>query len=482
MNILFILCDQLRYDAIGANGNSYVKTPQLDALAAQSVVFDRAITPSPVCVPARLSMLAGQYPARTGNNNNNKNFAYSGEGFYAELTRAGMCSCNVGKMHNARDMYGSLGFDRRCTQEEMSNPKDDYTQFLMNSPYRNVFDYNGTRSEMYYVPQVSQLPAEAHPTQWVGDKSVEFIESHDKNKPFFLFSSFIHPHPPFCPPAPWNKIYRREDVDGAFEPEGYEALKSLTHRSFDCDRLGISPLALKRLKNYYYACVSFVDYQVGRIISALKERGMYDDTVIVFTADHGEALGDYRTMGKRSMLDYASHIPFMIRVPGVAHERRGDVVSLVDLAPTLLSLAGVDYDPAEYDGVDLFSTRHDYVFSQYNGRENGAYMIAGAHDKLVFNAATGQYHYFDEFPERADKYDENDAHQRELRARLDAYIASDVGDPGSATPKKPKKGKLPSDFGVGWMDHRARHDEELTRVPPEYPLDLPIEYTNIEQI
>lgn len=472
MNILFLFCDQLRYDALGANGNSYVRTPHIDELAAESVVFDRAITPAPVCVPARLSMLAGQYPARTGNNNNNKNFAYHGEGFYAELTRAGMRSCNVGKMHNARDMYGSLGFEVRHTQEEMSNPQDEYTQFLMNSPYRNVFDYNGTRSEMYYIPQVSQLPAEVHPTQWVGDRSVEFIEAHDKNKPFFLFSSFIHPHPPFCPPAPWNKLYRREDVPAPFVPEGYMELKPLIHTSFDCERLGISPLAAKRLKNYYYACTSFVDYQVGRIIAALRERGMYDDTVIVFTADHGECLGDYRNMGKRSMLDYASHIPFMIRVPGRAAERRSDVVSLVDLAPTLLSLAGVAYDPAEYDGVDLFRERHDYVFSQYNGRANGAYMIAGANEKLIYNAVTGRYHYFDEFPESVDKYDENDAHQRELRARLDAYIASDVSDPGVPAAKK-KKDKMPNDFGVGWMDHKARHAEEAARVPAEYKIDLP---------
>lgn len=479
MNILILFCDQLRYDAIGALGNPDVQTPHIDALAAESVIFERAITPAPVCVPARLSMMAGQYPARTGNNNNNKNFAYTGDGFYGELTRAGYDSCNVGKMHYARDMYAPIGFNVRHTQEELSNPRDEYTQFIMNSPYRNVFDYNGVRSEMYYVPQVSQLPAEAHPTQWIGDRSVEFIQNHDKNKPFFLFSSFIHPHPPFCPPAPWNKLYRRESIPEPFVPEGYEALKPLIDTGFDCEKLGISPLAAKRLKNYYYACTSFVDYQVGRIVSALRERGMYDDTMIVFTADHGECLGDYRNMGKRSMLDYAAHIPFMMRVPGHAPERRHDVASLVDLAPTILSLAGVDYDPAEYDGVDLFAAKHDYVFSQYNGRVNGAYMIAGADEKLVYNAATKSYHYFNEFPERADKYDANDAHQAELKRLLDAYIESDVA---VAAVGGGKKAKMPIDFGTRWMDHKARHDEEAARIPSEYTIDLPVVGQGIEQI
>lgn len=89
----------------------------------------------------------------------------------------------------------------------MAHPEDDYTKFIKSGPYKHVFDYNGQRSELYYIPQVSQLPQEAHPTQWVGDRAVEFLEGVDPEKePVFLMASFIHPHPPFCPPAPWNVI------------------------------------------------------------------------------------------------------------------------------------------------------------------------------------------------------------------------------------------------------------------------------------
>lgn len=212
------MTDQLRPDALGAYGNPYVQTPALDALAAESVIFDRAVTPSPVCVPARLSLLSGQYANRHGNSNNNPGLSYRGRGFYAMLSEAGFNSCCVGKMHHVWDRYGSLGFMRRDTQEELSHPKDDYTKYIEeNYPY--VFDYNGQRSEMYYVPQVSQLPAEAHPTQWIGDRSVEFIESCDPEKPVFLMSSFIHPHPPFCPPAPWNKLYRSDELPAPFIPD-----------------------------------------------------------------------------------------------------------------------------------------------------------------------------------------------------------------------------------------------------------------------
>ena len=101
------------------------------------------------------------------------------------LTKAGFDSCCVGKMHHVWDRYGLMGFGSRHTQEELSHPDDDYTKYIVNSPYKNVFDYNGMRSEMYYIPQVSQLPAEAHPTQWIGDRSVEFIENCDPEKPMF---------------------------------------------------------------------------------------------------------------------------------------------------------------------------------------------------------------------------------------------------------------------------------------------------------
>ncbi|HHT53487.1 MAG TPA: sulfatase-like hydrolase/transferase [Clostridiales bacterium] len=467
-HVLILFTDQQRYDTIGAYGNPLIQTPNLDRLVADSIVFERCITPSPVCVPARLSLMSGQYPARTGNNNNNKKKKYEGEGLYAKLTGAGYNSCNVGKMHYVWDTYGPIGFGRRHTQEEMSHFDDDYTNFILNSPYRNVFDYNGQRSEMYYVPQVSQLPAEAHPTQWVGDRSVEFLKSCDPRKPVFLFSSFIHPHPPFSPPAPWNKLYRSEDIPAPFMPENIEEFRPLQNKKYGTERLGISATDAKKLKNFYYACVSFVDYQIGRIINTLKERGMYDDTLIIFTSDHGECLGDYNSMGKRTMLDAAAHIPMIMHVPGRRQETRRDVCSLVDVAPTILSWAGIDYDPAEYDGVDLLRGRHDYVYSQYNGRENGGvYMIAGAFEKLIYDSAGDKYYYFDSFPETKNKYDENDPHIAGLRGLLMKYYESDVGES-----PKPEARKHPSDFGVEWMDHTARHDEEAARIPEGYRIDL----------
>ena len=470
-HILILMTDQLRPDALGAYGNPYVQTPALDAIAAESVIFDRAVTPSPVCVPARLSLLSGQYANRHGNSNNNPGLSYSGRGFYSMLTEAGFDSCCVGKMHHVWDRYGSLGFSRRDTQEEMSHPKDDYTKYIEeNYPY--VFDYNGQRSEMYYVPQVSQLPAEAHPTQWIGDRTVEFIENCDPEKPVFLMSSFIHPHPPFCPPAPWNKLYRSDELPAPFVPDDTRELKPLLHKTFDADRLGISDLDALKLKNFYYACVSFVDYQISRITDALRRRGRYDDTAILFISDHGECLGDYRNMGKRTMLSSASAIPFMLRVPGMPAGRRSDPVSLVDVAPTLLSLAGVHYDPAEFDGIDLFTGKHDIVYSQYNCHEKGVYMAAGETDKLIWHGPRRQYYYFESSPETHDLYPSlcDSARVRFLKEKLDAYVAADTGKPDAPVSGESSGWRPP--FGVSRMDHTTRRAEEAARIPEGYRIDL----------
>lgn len=470
-HILMLFTDQQRRDTIGALGNPYIQTPHLDELARESVVFDNCITPSPVCVPARLSMFSGQYPARTGCNNNNADSVYTGEGFYSVLTRGGYQSCCVGKMHHLTDPYGPMGFEKRWTQEELSDPRDDYTKFIVKS-YPWVFDYHGMRSEMYYVPQISQLPPRDHPTQWVGDRSVEFIRACDPGRPTLLVSSFIHPHPPFCPPAPWHKLYR-EDPPGPFVPEEKElaGFWELIGDRCSCRRLMISEQDLLRMKNFYYSCVSFLDYQVGRIVQALRDKGMYDDTLILFSSDHGDMMGDYRAIGKRTMVDASCHVPLLVRLPGHSSQRRADVCSLVDVAPTLLGFAGAPYDPEAFDGVDLFGERHhEYVFSQHGCGENGTYMVTDGTDKLVYQAASGRYYHFDQIPEVRDVYDPKNPKAARMRELLDGYRAQDRnGAPASQTYEKYTK---THPHYPGRMDHTMRRQEERAAIPGEYRIDL----------
>lgn len=469
-HILILFTDEQRPDTIHALGNEVIQTPNLDALARDSVVFENCITPSPVCVPARLSLFTGQYPARTGCNINNKETVYEGNGFYSQITEEGYQSCCIGKMHHLPDLYGPMGFEKRLTQEGTPNVADDYANFVREK-YPHVFDYHGMRSEMYYVPQISPLPPSDHPTQWVGDRSVEYIEACDPERPMFLMSSFYHPHPPFSPPAPWNKLYR-EDPQGVFAPDA-ETLadyKELLGNN-TCERLMMSEQDVLRLKNYYYACISFVDYQIGRIIKALKDKGMYEDTLIIFTSDHGEMIGDYHALGKRTMMDPACRVPFLVHYPGVKPETRKVPCSLVDVAPTVLSYIGADYDKASFDGIDLFSDeRHDYVYSQYGSGKKGTYMVTDGQNKLVLNTATDRYFFFDTVPNDRNTYDLSNPKVQELKAALDAYRDSDVNRDSEAVACENNFKKHP--HYSARHDQVLFHDEEAAAIPEGYRIDL----------
>ncbi len=471
-NVLMIFTDQQRYDTIHALGNEHIITPALDSIAEDAIVFENCYTPSPVCVPARLCMKAGQYCARTGNNNNNPTSSYIGEGFYKRFTDAGYNTCAIGKMHNTPHLYDGMGFRKRITQEELSDPKDDYTKFIRNSPYNYVFDYCGQRSDMYYIPQISQLPAEAHPTQWIGDQCVDFIKNTNTDiEPFFLVASFIHPHPPFAPPAPWNKMYRRKVRDPLIpdDPNSYE---DLLRNKYTCGALGISPRRLELLNQYYYACVSFVDYQIGRIIAQLKSKGIYEDTVIMFSSDHGDLMGDYGSMGKRTMIDSAAKVPFLMRIPGEEHTVRSDPASLVDVAPTLLSACGIDYDKVDFDGIDLMSDSHELVYSQYSNGTMGLYMVTNGIDKLIYSEVGKRYFYFDKLPDETDRYDENDPRVIYLKQKLDKYIESDVCTVIESCPKESPARQPEYSFYPALNDHIARIDEERARMPEGYPITV----------
>ena len=288
----------------------------------------------------------------------------------------------------------------------------------------------------------------------------------------FLVSSFIHPHPPFAPPPPWQKLYRQDPPPPFCPPDSdLEDYQELIGDRCSCKRLMISEQDVLRMKNYYYACVSFVDYQVGRIIRELKAQGRYEDTLIVFTSDHGDMMGDYKAVGKRTMVDSSCHIPLIVHYPGKTPNTEQAVCSLVDIAPTLLSYAGIPYEPESFDGRDLFGTElHEYVYSQHGCGNDGTYMVTDGERKLIYKASSGHYYFFDRIPECENKYDEHSPVIQKMRRLLDDYRAKDSNkSPYSKTYEKYTK---THPHYPGRMDHTERHDEEKTAIPPEYIIDL----------
>lgn len=381
-NILHLFSDQFRFDAIHVHDNPYIKTPNLDRLVNMGVSFQNAYTPSPVCVAARCSMITGKYPGKTDCLSNDA-MPQDMPSFMQILTENGYRTHGIGKCHFTPDGNALRGFQTRERQEELSPDKlenEPYYQMLKENGFDYTYEAHGVRGPMYYLPQPSRLPAKFHPTQWIGDRTVAFIQENTE-QPWYLFSSFVHPHPPFAPPVPWHKVYDPVQLPLPVHTQDDESMQMFINKvqnRYKYRDAGVDLNLQRCMKAYYYACVSFIDYQIGRILQALEESGQLENTLIVFTADHGELLGDYGCYGKRSMHDAAAHIPMIMYQKGKFEggKKCDTPVSLVDLGPTFLQAAGVDATPYGMDGTSVLEKDEDgyvySIFSAYQEARNGS--------------------------------------------------------------------------------------------------------------
>ncbi len=336
-NILIIICDQLRRDALGCMGNAVVRTPHLDRLAAQSVIFERAFTTTPVCGPARDSLLTGRYAYTLGGR-----LSPGQAPTLAEiLSERGYHCAALGKMHWVPPR-GDFGFHVVRLSEDTGPGRflDDYQRFLAE---RGLEEWSHGLDNYDLMWATSRLPRECHVTTWNGDQVVHYLErERPDGRPFFAVASFVKPHPPFDPPPPFDRIYSPADMPPPVRPEPLE------HRSRHIqdwaetsafNRLG-RPDWAARIKAHYYGLVQQIDEQVGRIVGVLEERGLLEETAIFFLADHGEMLGDQYLYSKHYPYSASIGIPLLARLPGVRPGTCRRFVNLTDVFATCCRLAG----------------------------------------------------------------------------------------------------------------------------------------------
>lgn len=391
-NILLLLTDQQRFDTIRALGNPVICTPVLDDLVARGTAFTRAYTPSPVCVSARGAMLTGLEPQTTGCTDNAP-MDFSRQSLMQRLGAAGYQCHGAGKMHFVPKPRELWGFESRDFCEE-GGGRDDFREYLDRHGYSHVLDPHGVRSEYYYLPQPSQLPARHHPTAWVVDRSIDWLQARDHDRPFFLFTSIIKPHPPFESPTTWNKLYRPPDMPLPKRPAASQELLTYWNRyqnRYKWRDRGWDEQLVRTIKAAYYACISFIDYQLGRLLEHLDATGDLDNTVILFSSDHGELLGDYGSWGKRCMLDSAARIPLIAIWPDGygAGQRCDEPASLIDIVPTALAAADLPRDGLP--GVDLRrlaagALPRDAVYGQFQSGPQAVYMRATREHKYIWSA------------------------------------------------------------------------------------------------
>lgn len=376
-NILIIQSDQHRFDCLGTTGNPDVRTPNIDAIANDGTTFEQSFCPYPVCTPSRYSFLTGLWVHQHLGWTNHSTIPNGMATFPRILRDAGYRTKAVGKMH-LTPTYLDVGFDEMLLAEQNGPGRyeDDYHRYLREEGLCDGVDlvdqereYRARATQRYwdtFGALVSDLDEDHHSTTWIGDRAVETLDGWEGGGNL-LMASFIKPHHPFDPPAPWHEMYDpaaltvlpgwtdRPDPEDVLFSKGY-----FSHSNLDDRRL-------RRLMAYYYGSISHIDHHVGRMIDSLRARGLYDDTLIVFNSDHGEYLGFHHMKGKGNrMYEPLVRVPLIVKWPGQTREavRRDDLVNTIDLSPTFLNAAGCDV-PDVMSGFDLREeTSREVMFAE----------------------------------------------------------------------------------------------------------------------
>jgi len=367
-NIVLIMTDQQRADTVGALGSPWANTPHLDALAGGATAFRNCFVTSPVCVAARASLFNGLYPHGT---NVYTNFEPWQPNWVRWLADAGYHCVNIGKMH-INPYHAAGGFHQRFVVENKDRPLfldeherafyDEWDKAIRAHAQVKPSRYSrATRDPEGFAGALGcfewELDEALHSDAFVGRTACWWLQERRADSPFFLQVGFPGPHPPYDPPARWLELYRDVEVPihapDAEELAGQPSMHAHLRRTmvrFNIDsvawREDVSRAELARLWRHYLANVSLIDAQIGDLLATLQARGYLDDTVVLFTSDHGDALGEHGHIQKWTMYDCATRVPLICRLPPAlapaAPAVYEDLVQLMDLAPTILELGGLE--------------------------------------------------------------------------------------------------------------------------------------------
>ena len=343
-NILWICTDQQRWDTIHAHGNGHIRTPNIDALVAGGVSCLNAYCQSTICTPSRASFLTGYYPSTIhACGNGNERWEEAAPLVTKLLADAGYVCGLSGKLH----LSG-------CCGRLEPRPEDDgYAVYHWAHSHRDLWpegnayaDWVKERGvilgEMY--DEKGYMPPELHQTTFCADKAIEFIEA-GYDRPWLMSVNIFDPHEPFDPPPEYRDRYRPEDMpDPLFRQGDLETQAGLIEADFQTPPRRPDAFAAKEKIAAYYAMIEQIDDNVGRMMAALERTGQMENTLVVFTSDHGEILGDHGLLLKGCRFyEGLVHVPLIFFWKGVlpAGRRVDALVELTDIAPTLLDYAGV---------------------------------------------------------------------------------------------------------------------------------------------
>ncbi len=351
-NLLFLYTDEQAYRTLACYGNDKIQMPNLNAFSQTATVFDQTYVSQPICTPSRSTLLTGQWPHNTGLTDNNVPLPPETKCFPELLDDPDYATGHFGKWHLGDELRPQHGFDEWLSIEDIygghySEPykgkHSSYCQFLLDHGYLPEDGNLFKRHESARLPEDVSKPA------YLAREASRFI-NENKDKPFVLFVNFLEPHMPFF--GPRDSQYDPDEVDLPPNLHDYPGddnslrLQRIREKTYENGHSGL-PLKTdadwrRMIANYWGLC-SLVDTHVGTILDTLNEAGLDDDTIVVYTSDHGDMMGSHGLIAKTVMYEESVRVPFLLRTPGQSDTKRiNGPVSQVDIVPTLLDLMGKD--------------------------------------------------------------------------------------------------------------------------------------------
>ena len=390
MNVLLLQTDEHRSDAMSWAGHPFVETPNLDRLATEGTAFTNAYCNSPLCAPSRASFVTGQYVHEINAWDNAKPYHGQAPTWGEHLNNYGVQTTLIGRKHF--DPYADAGFpDQR--KPKLSKPPIEVARLDRDPPkeYEHAMD-------RFFEPEINNARMDRSVERT--DEAISWLEEEaPQGDDWILYLSYQPPHFPLTAPEEYWEMYPPEEMDLPFDypaAENHPVIADL-HRHFQGTDLNHE--TLRRLRTGYYALCTAIDEQIGRVIDALEESGQAEETVVIYTSDHGEILGDHGLWWKCCMYEPAVGVPLLMSGPDVPSGKQIDApVSLVDIVPTIAELTGTPLDE-DWSGTSLLPLLQQVqateggdvgadriAFSEYHahGARNGMFMVRKGHFKYIY--------------------------------------------------------------------------------------------------
>ena len=405
-NVLLICADHWPGPLLGAAGHERILTPTLDRLAANGTLFTQAYTATPTCIPARRALMTGTTARTHGDRVFDEHLPMDPR--LPTMPRVfrdnGYQAYAVGKLH-VYPQRDRIGFDEVILCEEgrhhLGGDDDDYERFLRQEGYPGQ-ELTHAMGNNVYTTRPWHLPEHCHPTNWTVREMSRAIQRRDPTRPAFWYCSFITPHPPVVPPQPYYDLYERLGVEDPVVAE-WAADPHRLPCALRLHRAKVPPMGeaeIRLARQAFYGQCTYIDHQIRLLIGCLREEGLLDDTILVFTSDHGDMLGHHGLWAKPPMFEWSAKIP-MILMPAAGCERsapdqRDDrLAELRDVMPTLLDLCGLPV-PETTEGLSLVSdSRRQHLYCEHFEDEKSMRMVRCGSHKLIWYPVGNRLQLFD---------------------------------------------------------------------------------------